>query len=172
MIGASWRQRGIALRRFLLPILSTLLLILLFLLPWGGIALSSLASAIALIAIFYWSLRRPEAISPWSAAIIGLCHDLLGLAPLGVGLVVFTIAQAAIAGQRKRLDGMPFLFVWAVFALTAAVAVALAWLLAGLSAGSLLPVPPLLRLYLGAFLLYPPLAYWLSRLERRLDSWL
>lgn len=166
MLALTLQQWLLAARQAAVPLAAALAILFISLLPWHMPGLGEIATILTLGAVFFWTLRRPEAFSPWSAALLGLSHDGLGLLPLGTGFLLCLLLRQATLALRSRLDFMPFFLVWGGFALLFAGAAALAWLLLSLHQGIVLPAGPAFRFYLLGLLLYPPLAYALAALER------
>src|SRR3546814_9858067 len=70
--------------RALLPILSSVALVLVGILPLGLPHLNSVAPLLALMAVFYWSIFRADLMTMLGAFLIGLFLDLLSGGPLGL----------------------------------------------------------------------------------------
>ena len=79
-----------------------------------------MAPALPLIAVFYWTLYRPDLMPPVAAFVIGLLQDILGGLPLGVSACVLVGVHAAVNTQRRFFIGKSFAVVWLGFALVSA----------------------------------------------------
>ncbi len=148
------------------PTATTILLLLA-----GGVPLSvpgqaELRAALAVAAVFFWSLFRPASMPAVAAFAIGLLADLLGQWPMGVGAVTLLVAHGAAARMRRALvrQGLPV--VWLAFLATAAGVAGLAWGLASLLTLRLLPAAPALFQAALSAGLFPPLALLLTRAHR------
>jgi len=97
-----------ALARAAVPSLGTAVAMILAAAPVG---LPSLVPAVALAGVFFWSLFRPASMPAPSAFGLGLLQDLLGFAPLGVGVLVLLLAHAGALRARRALAGQSFLLV-------------------------------------------------------------
>lgn len=168
MIRPSLGQQADIAWRAALPVGLTLLLLFAALLSWHLPRLGTIASALVLISVFFWTLHQPGLMSMWGVLSIGLVHDLMTLAPFGVGLLVLLIVHGVALWQRKALNGMPFLLIWGLFGLVAAGATLLTWLLVSFLQEMLVNPAPVINLFLLELVCYPPLAYIFAWIERRL----
>lgn len=158
---ASRRLRG------LVPALSSFALVTVGVLPMGLPHFSSICPALALMAVFYWSIFRADLMSMLSAFAIGLGVDLLTGGPLGLQAVILLLAHGLAVSQRRVFLGTSFLVNWWGYGIVALGAGLFAWLVASLVHWTLHDLRPVLA-QLGLSLGLYPLVYWLlSRLEQR-----
>jgi rod shape-determining protein MreD len=124
------------------------------------------APGMALIALFFWTVHRPDLMRPWHAFAVGLLEDVLSGTPLGVNALILVLVHAAIVAQHKVFRGKPFAVIWSAFALTAPAAALLEAALA--FAAARVVVDPLLLLVqlLLTIAVYPPFAWLLGRAQR------
>jgi rod shape-determining protein MreD len=147
--------------RRLLPVLSTLLLGFVSILPvdiprWG-----EMAPPLILVGVFYWSLVRPDLMQPATAFLLGLVEDLVTGAPIGSGALVMVITQWIMRGQQRFLANRPFLLLWAAFLPVIMMATILEWLVYATLTFHAVPILiALARMALG-FVLFPVVA-WLA----------
>lgn len=154
--------------RALLPLLSSAALVLVGILPLGLPHLSSVAPVLALMAVFYWSIFRPDLMTMVGAFLIGLFLDLLSGGPLGLNAATLLLIHELGVSQRRVFLGSSFLVNWTAFALVVGAVLPIGWLLVSLLHWRLLPTAPILAQLLLSLAIYPAV-YWLfSRLERRL----
>ncbi|MBI0433992.1 rod shape-determining protein MreD [Roseomonas sp. KE0001] len=152
-----------ALARAACPAAGTALLMVLLSAPTG---LPSAVPAVALGCVFFWSLFRPAVMPPPACFALGLLQDLLGFAPLGIGVLTLLLTHGTVLRLRRLLARQPFALVWLAFSGFALAAAGLGWLLTALLGWRLpSPVPALVQgaLSLG---LYPALAAPLTALHR------
>jgi rod shape-determining protein MreD len=154
--------------RAALPVSLTLLLLFLSLLSWHLPKLGTVGAACVMASVFYWSLHQPGLMTMWGVLAVGLMHDLLTLAPFGVGLLVLLLIHGFAVSRRKAVTALPFFLIWMVFGLVAAVASVVTWLLVSIQQGQLIDIREAVRLFLLAFTCYPPLAALFAWIERRL----
>lgn len=153
--------------RALLPILSSVALVMLGLLPIGLPHFDTVAPSFALMAVFYWSIFRSDLMTMVGAFLIGLLLDLLTGGPLGLNALILVIIHELGVSQRRVFLGSSFLVNWTAFALVIGAVAPLSWALISLLHWRLLPTAPVLAQVLLSLGLYPGVYWVLSRLERR-----
>jgi rod shape-determining protein MreD len=113
----------------LLPIATTLLAATIAILPVPVPGYAALTPAFTLMAVYHWTIYRPDLLPPAGVFAIGLAQDLLSGAPVGVGALVLLFARAAVLRGRRYFINRTFPFVWTGFALLAAPAILAEWAL-------------------------------------------
>src|SRR4051812_25621316 len=156
------RRLDVAARRSF-PGATTALLLLLTAGPLGLPGQAQLQSAVVLACVFFWSLHRPASMPPPLVFALGLLADLLGYAPVGVGVLMLLIAHGLALLWRRELARQGFLMSWLAFVGVAAGAAGLQWLLSSLLTFRLLPAAPALFQAALSAGLYPLLAVLLAR---------
>ena len=158
-------------RRLLLvasPSALAIVLVLLASLPWGLPQFSMLCPMLGLIAVYYWTVHRPDFMPPAGAFAVGLVTDLIVGGPLGLNAFVLTLAQAVALMNRRALAGESFLLVWLGFAAILAISGAALWLGASLFWTTLLSPRALLAQLAVTFAIYPLAAQFFALTQRRL----
>jgi rod shape-determining protein MreD len=123
-----WQQLD-TLARNLVPLLLTVALLLAGILPLHITLLQSIAPLLPLIAVFYWTLYRPDLMPAVAVFAIGLLQDILVGLPIGVSGCVLVCVHAAVNTQRRFFAGKSFAVLWVGFAVVASAALILGWLL-------------------------------------------
>jgi rod shape-determining protein MreD len=113
----------------LLPIATTAAAAVLMLLPVRIPGYAALTPAFALMAVYHWTIYRPDLLPPLAVFAIGAGQDLLSGAPLGVGALVLLLARAAVLRNRRHFVNRGFPFIWAGFTLLTAAASGFLWAL-------------------------------------------
>ena len=118
--------------RFLMPVISVVVLTLAAVLPWGLAAEDRFVlPLLPVIAIYRWTLDRDAWLPEWVVFLAGLTLDVLTQGPLGYWALVYLFAYAvALFASRVRIDtvfGRMALLAGAILLVTA-----FAWLLASL----------------------------------------
>jgi len=155
-----------ALARAAVPSVTTALAMILAAAPVG---LPSLLPAVGLAGVFFWSLFRPGSMPAPAAFCLGLLQDLLGFAPLGIGVLTLLLTHAAALRVRPSLNKQSFLLVWLAYCGFALLAVGTGYLLQALLAWQVppsLPAVAQLGLTIG---LYPLLAWLMTRAHRAMQ---
>lgn len=148
-----------------LLVIALLFLLSAFPLPFGN--LGDVRPAFLLMAVYYWSITRPENLSVAGVFFLGVLLDLLSGLPLGLNGLVFLSVQWIMRRQRKFMMGQPFRLIWAGLALVALGAGLCQWFLFALFYFSLPPVLPVLisaTLTAFAFPLLVPLFAYVNKL--------
>ena len=143
--------------RHLVPALVTFALLCAQFLPWGGVA-GPIVPCLGLMAMFFWSMRVPDAMPPLAALLLGCFGDLLAMTPLGSQGLVFLLLAILGRIRRRRLSGRAFLALWGWFALACLVQQGFVWLAFALLSWTLLPLGPMAPQTLSSLLLFPVVA--------------
>ena len=118
--------RGLA--RFL-PAATVVIAAILGLLPLPVPGYAALTPAFALMAVYHWSVYRPDLLPPSVLLAVGFVQDLVTGATLPASALVLLLARAGVLHYRRHFVGRPFPFVWAGFAALAGAAVLGLWAL-------------------------------------------
>ena len=152
------------------PTGATVLLMLLMQAPFGISGQQALLPAVAVCNVWFWSLAQPEALPPPVVFLIGLLLDLLGYLPPGVGVLTLLCVHGVALALRRFLLQRGFASTWLVFALVAAAASLLIWLLVMLLTLRLFsPGPAIFQAGLTAAI-YPLLAIPLAAAHRSVTN--
>jgi len=122
-------QRLDMLARQLSPVLLTLMLVIINILPFPLPDFARVVPVLPLIAIYHWSVYAPELMPTPAVFVVGLLFDILVGAPPGLNALIFLVVYGIVSGQRRFLIGKPFHIVWSGFAVVAAFAGAVSWVL-------------------------------------------
>ena len=165
MIWFDLRQRMAKLARTCVPAFCTLFLLLLTILPWWPFG-TPVGGVLTLASIYFWGLRRPAAMPGWLAAMIGLLGDLLGVAPLGVGMMSALITRGLDGWRQRELVRASSLAIWGAFAAIMALTGTMAWLLAAIANAGWYDFRAALIQPAIAIVAYPVLSYFLAKADR------
>ncbi len=113
----------------MLPIATTVLAALLAILPVRLPGYAALTPAFVLMAVYHWTIYRPDLLPPIGLFAVGLTQDLVAGTAVGAGALVLLLARAAVLRYRRAFIGRTFPFVWSGFALLAGVAMLGLWAL-------------------------------------------
>ncbi len=153
--------------RGFLPIMTCLLLVAFGLMPLGLPHFAPISPALALMAVFYWSIFRADLMSMLGAFLIGLVVDLITAGPLGINALLLLLTHELGVSQRRVFLGSSFLVNWWGFAMVAVGASLLSWLIASLLHWQMHEIRPMLAQLLLSLGLYPAIYWLLSRIEQR-----
>lgn len=151
----------------MLPVASAALLVIVANLPTSFTGGLLPAPVLALAAVYFWTLARPDLMTPIAVLVIGLLEDLLSGGPPGLWATGFLAAYVFIDRQREILAGLSNLGAVIGFAGTALVAAGAAYLLTLVVYQRLPPLAPLLLECLMTVVFYPLIALPSAWLHRR-----
>ncbi len=164
-------QRMDITARRLVPFGVTLVLMLFAMTPTYVPGLSHVAPMYALMAVYFWSIYRPDLLGYGSTFAIGILEDLLAGTPLGSGALILLLCQRVVFHQQKFFNNKPFGIIWLAFALVAAGAALLRWLCVGLVATSgFTPIGQMSTAYLMTVAAYPIVGWLLAKAHMKLLS--
>jgi rod shape-determining protein MreD len=158
------RLDGVARR--LLPFATTILLVVLSVVPLHLPGLGSVAPALALMGVYYWAIFRPDFLPAPAVFAAGLFQDVLSGMPLGVNALAFLVAYEIVSAQRRFFLGKSFMVMWWGFMLIAAGATAGTWLLVSGLSGAFLSPRPVVFQFLLTLALFPCLTWLFIRAQR------
>ena len=164
----TWMERSELQLRSLTHFTITLLLVLASAVPWHIPMFSPVTPAFAAMAIYYWSIYRPDKLPYVATFSLGLLHDLLTGTPLGLSALIYLLGQGVLNSQRTFFHGKPFLVVWWGFSLVMPGMALVSWVIASLYFNTLLPPMPFVVQVVLTVLLYPLFGLLLSALHRHI----
>ncbi|MBP7063534.1 rod shape-determining protein MreD [Ferrovibrio sp.] len=153
--------------RGFLPIVTCLVLVACGLAPVGLPHFATISPALALMAVFYWSIFRADLMSMLGAFLIGLVVDLITAGPLGLNALLLLLTHELGVSQRRVFLGSSFLVNWWGFAMVAVGASLISWSIASLLHWQLHEFRPVLAQLALSLGLYPAIYWLLSRIEQR-----
>ncbi len=165
MIAGFWlRLDGIA--RNAAPGSITIMLVLVHVTPVHLPAFGHVAPDLAIMAIYYWSIHRPD-LMPFSLVFaVGVLQGALTGGPLGLAPFVYLWCRWMVLSQRRFLVGKSFLVQWWGFAVLVVLAVALVWLGMSLLETAPMPAPPAAFHGLLTIAFYPLVAWLFIQVHR------
>ena len=103
----------------LLPVATTVLAAVIAILPVRVPGYAALVPAFTLMAVYHWTIYRPDLLPPLGLFAIGLAQDLLTGALIGIGALMLLLARSAVLRYRRNFINRTFPFVWGGFTLLA-----------------------------------------------------
>ncbi|HZT86838.1 MAG TPA: rod shape-determining protein MreD [Stellaceae bacterium] len=152
----------------LLPAATTVLAALLSILPVHIPGYASLTPAFTLMAVYHWTIYRPDFLPPVALFAIGGLQDLLAGAPLGVSALLLLLSRAAVIGYRRYFINRTFPFVWLGFTLLTGVALLALWALHCLLDSTVLDIRGTVFRAVLTIALFPLASLLLGRAQRAL----
>ena len=154
--------------RATIPTVTVGLLVVPGLLPLGAPWLSETMPHFAMIAVFYWTLYRPDLLPAAAVFLVGLLCDILAGHPTGLTALTLLAVHVVVQNQRQAFVLRSFPIVWGGFALIAAGAFLAMWLLTCLLALRLVVAPAAAPQFGSTVLCFPAVAWLLVRVHRSL----
>lgn len=164
-----WHRLDIVARS-LSPLAITLFLVMLAMVPLQIPNVAPVVPALALIAVYYWAVHRPDLMNVWAIFLVGLFQDLLSGGTVGIGILALLLVHIIVDTQRRFFARSSFQALWVLFAPVAAASMYLMWLLNCMMQGQFLEIGPVLFQYLTTIAAYPCLAWLFAQAQKALPS--
>lgn len=148
-----------------LPVLVTLLLVLINVIPLHVPGLSRIVPILPLMAVYQWAVYRPNLMPPLAVFFIGLTYDILSGTPLGVNALVFLAVYGVVVYQQRFFTGKSFTIVWMGFGIVALGASVLSWAIVSILSASLVEPRAAVFQYILNFGFFPLLAWVFLRCQ-------
>ena len=152
----------------LLPIVSTLLATVISIQPAHIPGDAALTPAFALMAVYHWTIYRPDLLPPVALFLAGITQDLLTGVPPGVTALVLLLARAVVLRQRRHFVNRPFPFVWAGFTVLTGGAMLFLWTLYCLLDGMVVDFRGTVFRAVLTISMFPIASFLLGRTQRTL----
>lgn len=161
------REAGGGFPNKLVPFLTTLLFVLISVVPLHIPGFAVVAPAFTLMAVYHWTIYRPDLLPPVAVFVAGLLLDLLNGTPyVGTSALSLLLTRSVLMGQRRFFVNRLFPVLWAGFLVTTAAVVAFEWALVSLLHGALLGARPVVFEALLTVATFPLASYLLARAQR------
>ncbi len=155
-----------ALARRLTPFALTLVLVVVGAVPLHIPGFARVAPLLPLMAVYHWAIYRPRLLPAFAVFLIGLLQDTVGGTPIGVNALVFVGVYGVVLSQRRFFAGKSFAVVWLGFAVIAAGAALLSWILVSALNVALVAPRAVVFQYLVTLGVFPLLAWIFLRWQR------
>jgi rod shape-determining protein MreD len=149
------------------PVLSTLLFVLVSVVPLQLPGLAAVTPSFALMAVAHWTIYRPDLLPQSAVFVLGLLLDLLNGTPyIGVSALVLLIARTAVLIARRHFVNRDFTLLWLGFLALACGTFAFSWAFISILDGHILGTRPFLFEAALTVACYPVGSYILAWLHR------
>ncbi|HYD31432.1 MAG TPA: rod shape-determining protein MreD, partial [Azospirillaceae bacterium] len=152
--------------RNLAPISVTVMLVLAGMVPLHVPEYDQVAPSLALMAVYYWGIHRPDLVPPSAAFAVGLLQDLLSGAPLGMNALVLVLVHWVVVSQRRFFLANSFLLLWWGFTLIVLGAMLLQWFAYSLLSLTIMPIEAGMFQAFLTLSLFPLFAWLFIRVHR------
>ena len=154
--------------RHIVPVATMLFLALVGSMPVGSHYAFEIFPMLNIIAIFYWTIYRPDLVPPVVLFLIGLIDDVVMGTPLGLMASVFLFAYGITLAQRQFFIRKPFYVTWLGFSIISAFCVFfICSLVASFAGRSGIVIAPFIK-YTITLLSFPSAVWLLVRIQRYL----
>lgn len=149
--------------RNLTPFGLTIIMLIISMAPVHVPGYARVVPLLSLMAVYHWTVFRPELLPAFAVFVIGLLQDILSGTPIGIHALVFLIVYGLVLSQRRFLAGKSFAVVWLGFSLVASGAALLSWILVSAYDVALVDPEPVVFQYLMTLGTFPLLGWLLLR---------
>lgn len=127
--------------------------------------------AIDLIAIYYWTLARPNRIPLWVLFLLGLIVDSFSTVMLGSHAILYLVGYVLARLIRQRMELPSILPMWGLFAAWLGIMLLAEWTLAGWQNEAMPPISSLPLQWMISLFLYPLMHLLFDRLLTYGQRW-
>lgn len=160
-------ERDIGYPGRLVPFLTTVLFAFFTIVPLNLPGFAVVMPSFALMAVFHWTVYRPDLLPLSAVFVSGLLLDLLNGTPyVGISALVFLIGRSAVMGQRKFFANRSFAVVWLGFLGLAVGVFLLLWALVSALHAGFIDLRPFIFQAVLTVACYPAASYILARAQR------
>jgi rod shape-determining protein MreD len=165
-VGATAPQRRDRPIARVLPSTTTLLAAVISIQPAHIPGYAALTPAFMLMAVYHWTIYRPDLLPPLSLFLVGITQDLLAGAPPGGTALILLLAHATVICYRRRFVNQPFPYVWAGFTILIVGAMLFLWTSHCLLDGVLVDFRGTVFRAVLTISMFPIASYLLGRIQR------
>jgi rod shape-determining protein MreD len=152
----------------LLPVATTVFAMVLSIQPVHIPGYTAVTPAFTLMAVYHWTIYRPDLLPAFAVFIIGTLQDLLTGGPPGVTALLLLLTYATILIHRRHFVNRSFPFVWAGFTLLSCGAMLFLWALNSLLAAAILDCRGAVFRGVLTVAAFPAASFLLGRTQRAL----
>lgn len=153
----------------LVPFLSTLVFVLVSVVPLQIPGFAAVTPSFALMAVFHWTIYRPDLLPISAVFALGVLLDLLNGSPyLGVSALMLLVARTAMLVTRRYFVNRSSAALWLGFLALASGTFAFGWAFVSALRGQILGTRPFIFEAVLTVACYPVGSYLLARLHRAL----
>ncbi len=149
------------------PVLSTFVFVVVSVVPLQLPGFAAVSPSFALMAVYHWTVYRPDLLPQGAVFVLGILLDLLTGTPyLGTSALTFLIARTAVLMIRRHFVNRDFSVLWLGFLAVATSIFIFSWALIGILSGHILDARPVAFEAALTVAAYPVGSYLLSWLHR------
>ena len=165
MLPALLQRIEMSARRFL-PLVTAALFVLGGVVAWPLPYIGAVTPELGLVALYYWTIHRPDLFRVPTVFFLGLLHDAIHFLPLGLSAFVFVGLHQFVLSQRRFFVRQSFVTLWVGFALLVALAMLSFGIILSVVSGHGISFLPVALQGLLTIVLFPFPAWLLIHLQR------
>jgi rod shape-determining protein MreD len=150
------------------PLLTCFIFLVMEILPWPLPRFGNVSPLLVFIALYHWSIYRPDFFRAGSAFATGLFLDALSDLPLGLSAFLFVAVQQLASTRRRYFVGHAFPMFWFGFGLLLSLFLFFEWLALGLWNKQFAPLGPVIVQDILTVAVFPLFAWLLIAAQRRI----
>ena len=153
-----WQEQLCNFGQQRIPLITSLLLVLLFFMPLGSVDMSYFRPSMGIICVYYWRLNRRMLFGFFSAFLIGFILDVHSSTPLGVNILLMLILVWLTDLPSRYLQTSSFGMRWLIFSVVCLAVFLCKWLILMLYFWHLFPATEAMLGYFSTVMFYPLIA--------------
>ena len=162
-----FEERVISVFQRLLPIITSVVLMLLSYLPVNFSILTIVRPDLALACVYFWMLHRPDLFGLTSIVVLGIVDGAVSSAVPGAGLLLYLTMYVLVYNTQKFFNAKPFVMVWYGYMALCLAALLIKWLVVSVYYAKFLPISMLVFGYLIGVALYPVISLILAFVQNK-----
>jgi rod shape-determining protein MreD len=163
-------QRDVGILYRIAPVASGVVGAILSVVPLHVPGLAVATPAYALMAIYHWTVYRPDLMPPSGVFLVGILLDVLDGTPyIGLSSLTLLVVRSLVLLGRRRAANQAFAIVWVGFFAVSAFGIGLQWLMTCALSMTLLSSRPFVFQVLVTVAAYPIGEYLLAQVQRGLS---
>jgi rod shape-determining protein MreD len=160
-------QRDAGLPNKLLPFITTLLFVVISVVPLHIPGFAVVRPAFVLMAVYHWTIYRPDLLPPVAVFAAGLLLDLLiGTPYIGTSALSLLLTRSVLMSQRRFFANRLFPVLWMGFLVTTAAVTTFEWALVSFLHGAALGLRPFIFEAVLTVSSFPVGSYLLAQTQR------
>ncbi len=149
----------------LIPMASSLLLLLVFYLPFNLPLLDNIRPAVGMVCVYFWMIHRPDIFNLFSVYLLGLMDDVVSNVPFGSNIFSLLLLYLLLTNLQRFVSGKSFAVMWYGFMLLSLVVFLAKWFVLSVYYSQFLPFVTVCFSYLVTIAFYPFLSLFLAWLQ-------
>jgi len=144
-----------------IPLLTTLFFMFVFFMPVYSLQINYLRPIIAIICVYYWTLRRGYLFGFISAFIVGFVTDIYSSSPLGINIFMLMLLSGVTQWLSHYFQSASFGAGWFIFSIVCMGFMLIKWAILSIYTMHIIAVGEIGFGYLATVMFYPLIA-WLN----------